>query len=215
MELLDRTMNLEEIKDYLLGNIAQSWENDVGPILSGRGGFFILPREFFCYCDFLGSFYIGLQERAARQGRQVRQAAESYMDEILGEIDEGYRDNRTLLYEMYRHGTVHAYLPKTLRNLRDGRMIISWLPYRGAREQWQYLEHKSVEIRHLLPVTLDNNVFRMPVSIDCLYWDLLESIKKYVDIMDTQSPSGNNMLVQNFNQFRNFLTTYEPTTLTW
>lgn len=214
MELLDRAMSLDEIKDYLLGNIAQSWENDIAPILSGKGGFFILPREFFCYGDFLGSFYEGLQGRDAMSGARVRQAAETYLDEILGEIDVGYRDHRTLLYQMYRHGTVHAYMPKTLENSSDGR-IIGWLPYRGAREQWQYLEHKSVEIRHLLPVTLDNNVFRMPISIDCLYWDLLESVKKYVEIMEAQSQSGNNTLTQNFNQFRNFLITYESTILTW
>ena len=214
MELLDRNMTISEIKEYLLDNIAQSWENDIAPILSGRGGFFILPREFFCYCDFLGSFYVGLHGRNARTGTGARRAAERYLDEILGEIDEGYRDNRSLLYQMYRHGTVHAYQPKTLENPTDGR-IISWLPYRGARDQWQYVEHEAVEVRHLLPITLDETVYRMPVSIDCLYWDMLESIKKHVEIMEIQNQSGNNTLIQNFNQFRNFLTSFESTNLTW
>lgn len=214
MELLERDMTYREIKEYLMENIAKSWENDIAPILNGRGGFFVLPREFFCYCDFFGSFYVGLDVNTARSGRQVRRAAETYLSDILGEIDEGYRDHRTLLYEMYRHGPVHAYLPKTLENSTDGR-VISWLPYRGTREQWQYLEHKAVEVRHLLPISLDENVYRMPVSIDCLYWDLLESIKKYVEIIETQSQTGNDTLVQNFNLFRGFLVSFQSTTLIW
>ena len=101
MELLERDMIYQEIKEYLMENIAKSWENDIAPILSsGQSGFFALPREFFCYCDFLGSFYVGLQGRNARSGARVRQAAEMYLDEILEEIEEGEKEIKSVFIKM-------------------------------------------------------------------------------------------------------------------
>lgn len=80
---------------------------------------------------------------------------------------------------MYRHGLVHLYQPKQLR-LSDEK-ILQWLSYKGGRTG-------DIEIRkgwviknasHLSEIS-DTGASFLPVSIRCLYNDLLTAVDLYL-----------------------------------
>lgn len=169
-------MSLDEIREYLTGDLKGSIRNDIWPIVQAdvpEGGYFGVPRSILSYVDFLGALYAGYSGEKDPSGRRIiatSQKAKKFIRDILGVADALYRQNGALLYEMYRHGTVHRYEPHQLRR-SDGR-VLSWLPYKGSREDWVNVPH-AMEVRHLEPVTRDANSDWLPVSITCLYDDLV------------------------------------------
>jgi len=169
-------MSLNEIREYLQRNLKESIRNDIWPIVQAgvpEGGYFGVPRSVLSYVDFLGALYAGYSGEKDRSGRRkiaTPDKAVRFIREILKEVDDLYARNGVLLYEMYRHGTVHRYEPHQLRR-SDGR-VLSWLPYKGSREDWVNVPH-ALKVRHLQPVSRGENSDWLPVSITCLYDDLV------------------------------------------
>ena len=86
---------------------------------------------------------------------------------------------------MYRHGLVHLYQPKTLKQ-KNGREVI-WAIYKGPRQRAiiQFKADKGEyiinNVRHLDIVSnpaLSNSDI-LTISITCLYKDLLTVIDKF------------------------------------
>ena len=79
---------------------------------------------------------------------------------------------------MYRHGLVHLYQPKELR-LKDSR-VLSWCPHKGGRVSDIGANNNRIikNARHL-SLLEDSGRLLLPVSIKCLYSDLLSSLDIY------------------------------------
>ena len=113
---------------YLENNLRTSIVNDVKIIAlyhsrRYRGidaGFFSIPRQVFCYIDYLG--FIGFGEKSSTR------RAESFIKKYF---PPNYHPFAELLYSMWRHGTVHQYEPKSyyidLPSKRPKRISVKWL----------------------------------------------------------------------------------------
>lgn len=192
-------MTLEEISEYLLGDLTNSVINDVSPCLSLHskdGGYFAVPRLVLGYIDYLGNLY-GTKHK-------------SFLKKIFGIIDPNYKKYGDILWEIYRNGLTHSYQPKTLEN-EDQK--ISWLTYKemgirlNLRRPIHYKrtseiiqDHYRLSVTHLLPQKMHDYIWIQPISIVCLYGDLLAAIEKY-EYLIAQYPK----LAENFRNAANEL----------
>lgn len=172
--------------DRIINDLITSINTDIAPIIQPNrpeGGYFGVPRTVLCYTDTLGLLFAGWSGKKDRNGNKIDFAtpnkAKSFIKEVFSKIDELYRINGDLLYDMYRHGTVHIYSPKKLASKEFPDKTIEWLIYKGEREQWDYYENKAVKFRHLKIVKWEEDRFILPISIVILYTDLLIAINLY------------------------------------
>lgn len=169
-----------------INDLVISANTDIAPIIQPtrpEGGYFGVPRAVLCYINFLGLLYDGWSGKKNDKGEKIdfgiSRQAKKYIKEILGQIDEFYITNGNLLYDLYRHGTIHIYSPKKMVSKKVRQKTIEWLIYKGDREDWQYYENKALKVRHLEVVEWETNRYVLSVSISILYNDLIESIDLY------------------------------------
>lgn len=172
--------------DRAINNLISSVNTDIQPIIQPNrpeGGYFGVPRMVLCYIDFLGLLFAGWSGKKKKNGNRddfaTPHKAKDFIKKVLSQVDELYRVNGDLLYDMYRHGTVHIYSPQKLSSKEFPNKTIEWLVYKGDREQWDYYENKAVKFRHLQIIEWEKDRFILPVSIVVLYRDLLVSIGLY------------------------------------
>lgn len=183
---MDKEFELRRF-EKVISDILSSIETDIAPILHANkpeGGYFGVPRMVFCYIDFLGLMFSGWNEKWDEDSLKkinfsTPSKALKYIKNILGDIDSFYLRNAKILYEMYRHGSVHIYSPKKLESKSNPEQTIEWLIYKGDRESWQHYDHKAVKLRHLQTIEWEKNRFILPISTITLYQDLIESILLY------------------------------------
>jgi hypothetical protein len=167
-----------EAREYL-NMLRQTVVNDVQPLLNTRGGApHAVAREVFCYADYLGRLYTGLNENVGERFRQ-------FLCGVLGLIDEGYRTHAGQLYEMYRNGTVHEFDPKTLT---DGKRDLAWLEYGGDRSAAITLpgHAEAIAVTHLKALRFDGDAqhWHLPVSGPCLVDDLIAATQQMAELVN-------------------------------
>lgn len=172
--------------DRAINDLVTSAQTDVLPILQPNrpeGGYFGVPRMVFCYVDFLGLLFCGWVNKKDKKGVKEDFAtgpkAKKFIKEIFGKIYHLYEVHGDLLYDMYRHGTVHIYSPKKMISSKFPNRTIEWLLYKGERDSWGYYENKATKFRHLKIIEWSKDRFILPVSINVLYSDLIEAIVLY------------------------------------
>lgn len=170
----------------IINDLATSIRTDVLPVIqptNPEGGYFGVPRAILCYIDFLGLLLAGWKGVKDKKGIKndfaTSQKAKDYIKKVLSQVDNLYDTNGELLYDMYRHGTVHIYSPKKMVSKWFPERTIEWLIYKGDREQWDYFETKAIKFRHLQVRELEKNRFILPISIVIFYKDLLVSLELY------------------------------------
>jgi len=178
-------MKNEEVErvNRILNDLKTSIETDVYPVLQPNrpeGGYFGVTRTLLCYVDILGLLLEGWSGKLKKNGDKddfaTPKKAKVYIKKVLSEVDELYELNGDLLYDMYRHGTVHIYSPKKLVSRQYPKKTVEWLIYKGGREQWDYYENKSFKFRHLQIIEWAKDKFVLPISILVLYGDVVVSI---------------------------------------
>jgi hypothetical protein len=86
-----------------------------------------------------------------------------------------------LLWEIYRNGTTHLYAPKILKDKNSGKTI-DWITHKLDRiADLDPLYNFQAE--HLVPHDHGNNRWSQPLSIKCLYYDLISTIDKYSSLI--------------------------------
>ncbi len=138
----------------------------------GVGGFHSIPREVFCYIDYIS---------AIRYGSNSTTNAIRFIEDYMGKSNTRYRYFGRLLYEMWRHGTVHEFDPKRLRH-SNNRYSIGWQTNNDSakRERGYHLEcfkvHESKDT-FLLNVNLFELVENFFDSVSLLIDDLKRSTR--------------------------------------
>lgn len=189
-------MNKREIVDYLSMDLKQFVIEDITPCLQigvkTRGGFFSVPKLVLTCVDYLGALYVGWNNERARDGRPLFTSgskAKAYIHNLFGEVYPEYKTHGDLLWEIYRHGTVHLNEPKVLLN---GKRTISWQLFKGDFKERTIIggvptaPGKSVQMSqtHLVPEIVGlPGEWMLPVCTTCLYEDLLASIDEYVSLI--------------------------------
>lgn len=188
MPLLPRDMTLEEIMEYLQNDLKRSIGTDIDPVIEHGDGFFSVPRSVFSYIDYLGMLYTG-DRRDQRGYRQTTRNAIQFIEDILGEIDPAYRTHASMLYKMYRHGTIHQFQPKDI-----------WITKNGELYTWFVIKGPKSGAIHLQPI--EGN--RFPIDLERLVEDLRKAVDLYCERLD-----NNHTLVERFNQVRGVVLTPE------
>lgn len=194
---LQNNLELFQIKSFLEDEVKEQIFLEIAPILyigQEVGGYFGVTRQILCFVDFLGALYCGYSEKEKKDDLKKHkrmwisktEKVEKFIIEFLGnEIDSKYREHGKVFYQMYRHGLVHLYQPKTIKQ-KDGRLL-KWAIYKGGREshpeQFGTQEGKFTipNARHLDLVVdpRNKNEDLLTISITCLYKDLLTAVDKF------------------------------------
>jgi hypothetical protein len=215
---LKKNMDADKIVDYLNNDLKVSVINDVKPCLNiGRdeGGYFAVPRLVLSYVDYLGALYNGYTGKRDKRDKKpskrifaTSKYAKTFLKEIFGLVDSNYSRYGDLVWDIYRNGTIHLYAPFIFENKKFNKTI-GWLTYKGARIDQLDLPN-SFQVTHLVPYDRDNNKWWQPISITCLYEDLIFAIDKYAFLVSNYSD-----LVSRFQQTADALLNPQETTLTW
>jgi len=188
---LEKNMDEAKIEAFFSNEVKEQVLYEISPILHlgyAPGGYFGVTRQIVCMIDFMGALYCGfdpkkdIKVRGDRTFKHIAssQKALTFIEEIFGSIDENYTENGRYLIEMYRHGLVHLYQPKELK-LKDGR-VLSWLPYKGGRiADIRVSDDRIIRGAGHLRIVANSGQNFLPVSIKCLYDDLLTSIDVYIE----------------------------------
>lgn len=189
---LQQNMELWQIKRFLQEEVKEQIFLEVAPILyigQEVGGYFGATRQILCFLEFLGALYSGYngRDKYPNGAKKIASSKKSIMfiKKILGEVDDMYSQNGKYLYAMYRHGLVHLYQPRTIKQ-KNGR-ILMWAPYKGARERatinfrTDVREFSIQNVRHMgiSENPSDKSSDLLTVSIICLYKDLLTVIDNF------------------------------------
>jgi hypothetical protein len=206
---LKPNMTNTEIEEYLGHDLKVSIINDIKPCLLGEGGYFSVPRLVLSYVDYLGALFHGYKHPEQTKQRLFAKHtyAKRFLKYIFGLLDSNYCYYGDLLWEIYRNGTVHLYEPLTLQN--SGQRI-TWVTYKGERENAFLPVPYEVEVTHLVPLYFRNHIWIQPISIDCLYLDLVSAIDLLAEII---SKDSNLSLI--FRNTANALQEATPTSLKW
>jgi hypothetical protein len=109
-----------DVVNYLEGDFLAAITNDLTAVVKfhdgGIGGFHSVPREVFCYIDYIS---------AIRYGANSSANAIQFIEKYLGTTNPRYKHYGKLLYEMWRHGTVHEFDPKRLKH-SNGKYSVGW-----------------------------------------------------------------------------------------
>jgi hypothetical protein len=111
-----------------------------------------------------------------------------------------------VLWEIYRNGTIHLYEPLKLKNSTEE---ITWLAHKGSRTETLPNPY-NIQVRHLVPYEHGNHWWQQPISITCLYDDLLHAINIYSSMI-----SIDHTLETNFVQVADELQIPENTIVKW
>ncbi|RJQ40687.1 MAG: hypothetical protein C4555_01065 [Dehalococcoidia bacterium] len=155
-----------------LDNLARAIEKDLVPILSfPEGAPYTIAREWACYIDHLGALFSGEVNHSQKRFC-------IYLDKVMSQVDAGYHDQKDILLNMFRHGTVHEFDPKVLVNLNKQRL--GWAVYstRGRNQNITLEDGRSFQVSHL-KITPHPNLteqYSLWVSTWCLVDDLIKSI---------------------------------------
>lgn len=157
-----------------LKDLKTSAGTDILPIVNlnkPEGGYLGVPRSILSYVDYLGALYCGYKGETIGKDKRRNIAtttkAKKFIKDIFGEIYEPYRKYGEIMYEMYRHGTVHLYRPNTLVN-RNGKTL-EWLAYKGEIKGFTKYERRTIIVTHLVPMKIHfGERYLLPVSINLL-----------------------------------------------
>lgn len=210
------TSNLSEALIFLQTNLKASIQNDVFPVVQmnrQEGGYFAVPRLVFCYVDFLGAIYSGFQ-KSGKSGIATTAKAKNYLCDVMSLVDPGYKGVADALINAYRHGTVHLYAPIFLKR-KDGREL-AWECYKGPRKTLKEVgPNSSLWINHLHPYQAKTNTDVLPISINCLYDDLLQSIDQYCDLLVKEHQNGYSVLFSKYLSAARQINLPKPVGISW
>jgi len=194
---LTKDMELWQIKSFLEEEVKEQVFLEIAPLLyigQEVGGYFGVTRQILCLIDFFGALFSGYngKDKYPNGAKKIStpQKTITFISEVLGKIDSKYKENGKYLYAMYRHGLVHLYQPRAIKQ-KNGR-ILKWAAYKGARERAEILfqtndkEFKITDVRHLGISTnpSDKKSDFLTISITCFYKDFLTAIDNYYKLIE-------------------------------
>lgn len=181
-----RVQLTREVPVAIRAFMAESQETKVGV------GFWTMLRMTFTPISFLGALY---------KGSDTTAHAVEFVEEYVGRRGSKplYLDFFPLVFVMYRHGIVHAAMPKVFERPSDGKVI-------GWKVTFDPKDHLKVEVG-----PGGKGAF-IGVCPEVLYGDLLKAIDAY--IADFDDPSQTATLLTNFKKgFLTMATVFTPSGL--
>lgn len=190
-----RTIKLlsDNIRDSIIGDVADVAEYHARPDRTKEAGFFSIPRNVFCYVDYLG--YVAFGYRDANGHVRSTACAVDYLEKYF---PPDYADFAALIYAMWRHGTVHRYEPSSFYasdpNARPKKIQVLWFSTNGRKADDQK-GHLS-----FFPMQGRRGRLYLKVNTCQLVDDLLSSLDKLVDELK-RDPTRRKICEKRLNEF--------------
>ena len=160
-----------DLKDSIINDVRDVAHYQAHPRRKKKAGFFSIPRDVFCYVDYLGKISFG---------KGNTESAENYIKEYF---PSKYYDYAELIYSMWRHGTVHEYKPKTYyadyQNHTPKRIRVAWLSNNDNK--------KETRKKHLkfFPMEGKRDTICLWINTCQLVDDLLGSLSNFIKKLRT------------------------------
>ena len=169
---------------YLDNNIRQSIVDDVKRIARYHndtqvGGFLGIPRQVFCYIDYLGWIAFGYEDNGTPQNTKC---AEEFIKKYF---PCNYSDYAELIYAMWRHGTVHSYEPYSFYT-EDGNRAPKKIKILWQSNNDDTPEHRKANMK-FFPLEGRRTTLRLNINISQLVDDLLEALNNLIEDMKKDS----------------------------
>jgi hypothetical protein len=181
------------IRDSIIGDVADVAEYHARPDRTREAGFFSIPRNVFCYVDYLG--YVTFGYRDTNRRVQSTKCAVEYLEKYF---PPGYAEFAALIYAMWRHGTVHRYEPSSFYasdpSSRPKKIQVMWFSSNG-REAEDRKGHLS-----FFPMQGKRGRLYLKVNTCQLVDDLLYSLDKLVDVLK-RDPTRRKECEKRLNEF--------------
>lgn len=165
-----------ELLTFLETTIKESIVSDVVEIAKyhsahqkHNGGWFGIPRQIFCYIDFLGA--IAYRNIKGEDGASTRKATR-FLNEYF---QENYSKFADMLIAMWRHGTVHNFKPYDFF-VQTGRKKI-YLKWSSNRSDEKH--NRKVHLKTFKDEDSENIIY-LAINICQLADDLLLALEKIV-----------------------------------
>jgi len=215
-------MTQQEIVDYLNVDMKRNVEDYIKPALQiglSTGGYFSVPKLVLSCVDYLGALYGGWNNEYYGGKPQFTKTSKAvkYIQDIFGQVFADYKVRAELLWQMYRHGTIHLNEPKVLQN---GAKTIEWFIFKAGSGERMIIgkvptgigQSVQMPVSHLVPMEITGlpNAWILPIGTTCLYEDLLRSLDVYAQMIQS-----NLNLENKFRNTVNEMVKPEATTLTW
>ncbi len=156
----------KNVIEFLKNDMLDSINDDIAAVTQfhgyAGGGYFSIPRQVFCYIDYLGALLSGRNAKSTKRE----------MDFIKTYFDEKYKPIVHILINMWRHGTIHQYKPKTFMVANQIQLL--WLSNNSSKQC-----HRQ---EHLKCYQVDGNREKIIIVINIcqLVDDLKEAICKFI-----------------------------------
>jgi len=117
----------------------------------GCGGYFSIPREVFCYIDFLGLLITGNKKDSGNRSKE-------FLKRYMAKVNPRYGKAASIIHLMWRNGTVHEFDPKIFYNKIDS-FELGWSANNNSKDhnrKWHLccLANKNVQNSYHLHINL-------------------------------------------------------------
>jgi hypothetical protein len=171
-------MDKDEIKQFLYEHIKSSIKGDIKPLLKDKcgdeeiGGYFAVIVLVFTLIEYLGR--LRYNNTGTKDGSKH---ATWWIRKYMGKCNKRYSKIGGVLFDMYRHGTVHTREPKQyLFTLTSG---FAWEIVKNERQT----EHLKIYKGRNFVISLNQLAEDLEFAIDYFWTDLKDSTaieKKFV-----------------------------------
>lgn len=166
----------KDVIGHLREEIMVSINDDIIQVIefhkNNKGGFHSIPRHIFCYIDYLGQLVF--------DDKSETYNAVKYMQTYF---DSRYKEISILIYEMWRHGTVHEFDPK---EMKCGDKLIVWASHiNGSKSHLRIIRRDPVSdnIRSRWPGI--NEIYEISLNFHNLADDLIKSVDRLINELDS------------------------------
>ena len=173
-----KRFSTKQFKDWIVSEVRQSIIDDAETAIKAFSrsgtGFFAVPRLLFPEIDGLGSYLTG---EADSTGKNIF----TYLKRAMSLIDPRYAEYAAFITFIFRHGLLHQHSPKKFKY--------------GEREfGWQFeinTTNTPENISRRNHLVFRNNL--LLINMNLFYEDLVNSIDRFLAMVDTRQVSYKNI----------------------
>jgi len=150
-----------------------------------NAGWYSVPREVFCMVDFLGSISYNNDPKKREDGASTRKAVR-FIKEFF---PKHYKPYANLLVAIWRHGTVHNFLPTVFFVMHGNqKIILKWTSNRSNAQHNRIVNMKTFDKKD------SKDTIYLSINICQLADDLLGAFDKFIQKIETNSSFQNGCL---------------------
>ena len=142
-----------------------------------NGGWFGVPRQVFCFVDFLGAVAYNNDPSRGEDGASTRKAVR-FINEFF---PRDYSSFSSLMVAMWRHGTVHNFIPFTYYAMRGNQKVtVEW-----TSNNSNAMHNRAVNLK-MLDTESGKNTVCLSVNTCQLADDLLYALNALIARMERE-----------------------------